>query len=443
MSVDKAKDPSPKENKIVEPKPEFATKTENKPDAKPKKQGMGEGQKPVPKAYKDNWNDIFGKKHINLEGAPRKAYLDGLRGAAACMVLLGHLSIALTIQLGPLRIFASGNYGVCIFFILSGYVLAGLAQNSTLSLSAQTIRRYLRLAIPILLTSSVAWGLLALGAYHNKAAGDIVRSWWMAAWYQFEPSFTDMVWQSLYGCFVGVEPIYNSSLWTMQPELTGSFCVLLINAVSGNRILRASLLLIWAGLDLTSYYPLFAAGALLFEIEAELRFFYAKIFRTAALKALAIVALCCVGIYLGMPELKPLRWYGWLPQFANDNDMRWHQIAALASMVAVLLSPMLQSIFGSALGRYLGRTSFVMYLLQVPVICSYTAWVVVMMSEFGQPDWLVVRIAAVSTVAVIFLISTVLYRFIDESGVRLSRLAGRQIDSLFPARRGEPADRGR
>jgi len=66
MSVDKAKDTPPKkpvvENKIVEAKPESSTKPENKPDATPKRQGMGEGQKPVSKAYKDNWNDIFGKK---------------------------------------------------------------------------------------------------------------------------------------------------------------------------------------------------------------------------------------------------------------------------------------------------------------------------------------------------------------------------------------------
>jgi hypothetical protein len=66
MSVDKAKDTPPKkaitENKIVESKPESSTKMENKPDATPKKQGIGEGQKPVSKAYKDNWNDIFGKK---------------------------------------------------------------------------------------------------------------------------------------------------------------------------------------------------------------------------------------------------------------------------------------------------------------------------------------------------------------------------------------------
>jgi hypothetical protein len=66
MSVDKVKDTSPKkpmaENKTVEAKTESSTKTENKSNATPKKQGMGEGQKPVSKAYKDNWNDIFGKK---------------------------------------------------------------------------------------------------------------------------------------------------------------------------------------------------------------------------------------------------------------------------------------------------------------------------------------------------------------------------------------------
>jgi hypothetical protein len=54
------------ESKAVEAKPEAAktetAKTETKPDAPSKKQGMGEGQKRVSQAYKDNWNDIFGKK---------------------------------------------------------------------------------------------------------------------------------------------------------------------------------------------------------------------------------------------------------------------------------------------------------------------------------------------------------------------------------------------
>jgi hypothetical protein len=50
------------EAKAVDPKAETSPTIESKPDAAPKKQGMGEGQKAVTKAYKDNWNDIFGKK---------------------------------------------------------------------------------------------------------------------------------------------------------------------------------------------------------------------------------------------------------------------------------------------------------------------------------------------------------------------------------------------
>ena len=58
----KGGEPKAVETKAVEGKAETAPTVESKPDAAPKKQGMGEGQKPVTQAYKDNWNDIFGKK---------------------------------------------------------------------------------------------------------------------------------------------------------------------------------------------------------------------------------------------------------------------------------------------------------------------------------------------------------------------------------------------
>ena len=53
------KEPAKKEpeSKAVEAAPKA-----EKADAAPKGQGMGEGQKPVTQAYKDNWNAIFGKK---------------------------------------------------------------------------------------------------------------------------------------------------------------------------------------------------------------------------------------------------------------------------------------------------------------------------------------------------------------------------------------------
>jgi hypothetical protein len=45
-----------------ESKPAEAAPKAEKADVAPKRQGMGEGQKPVSQAYKDNWNAIFGNK---------------------------------------------------------------------------------------------------------------------------------------------------------------------------------------------------------------------------------------------------------------------------------------------------------------------------------------------------------------------------------------------
>ena len=54
-----SKQPASKES---ESKAAEAAPKAEKADAAPKRQGMGEGQKPVTQAYKDNWNAIFGKK---------------------------------------------------------------------------------------------------------------------------------------------------------------------------------------------------------------------------------------------------------------------------------------------------------------------------------------------------------------------------------------------
>ena len=50
------------ESKTVEPKTETVKPEGGKTEAAPSNKGMGEGQKPVSQAYKDNWNAIFAKK---------------------------------------------------------------------------------------------------------------------------------------------------------------------------------------------------------------------------------------------------------------------------------------------------------------------------------------------------------------------------------------------
>jgi len=75
--------------KGVEAKAETAPTSESKPDAAPRKQGMGEGQKPVSKAYKDNWNDILEKRKSDRARKKRKALPRGVSRAFATGALEG------------------------------------------------------------------------------------------------------------------------------------------------------------------------------------------------------------------------------------------------------------------------------------------------------------------------------------------------------------------
>jgi peptidoglycan/LPS O-acetylase OafA/YrhL len=93
---------------------------------------------------------------------------------------------------------------------------------------------------------------------------------------------------------------------------------------------------------------------------------------------------------------------------------------------SVLHWRLLQSLLGNALGRLLGRISFVLYLIHVPIICSLTSWLVLQL-----PDDVAVPVAAASTIIVVFAASIALHRWIDEIPTRWSRSAGHAIDALL------------
>jgi peptidoglycan/LPS O-acetylase OafA/YrhL len=346
----------------------------------------------------------------------RKAYLDGLRGCAACVVFFAHILIALNSHLNALF---NGNAAVCVFFVLSGYVLTDLSRRSDLSFPAQALRRYVRLVVPMLVTSGFAWALLAAGLYRNLEAAAALDSWWLARWYGFEPSFRGMVVEAVYGVFVSGQSIYNCNLWTMRPELIGSLWIFVINATAPARGLRTVCYIALALFYAADYLPLFPAGALLYEFQPEIAGAVSKL-RGHALPAVsfAVGLLLCTIITTEREFTGPV--FAWLP--ADTNDTHWHMIGAPIVVAATLHWPLAQAALASRLGRFLGRISFVLYLVHVPIICSFTAWAFL---AFGA------TIAALSTVVLVFVASAATYRLIDEMPTRLSRQGGRALDALF------------
>lgn len=341
----------------------------------------------------------------------RKPYLDGVRGVAACVVFFAHLSLSLA---GKTWVF-NGNAAVCIFFVLSGYVLSELVQRSPLSFPAQVVRRYLRLVVPMLLTSAFAWVLLATGLYRNQQAAALLSSSfdssWLASWYKFDPSFRGMIGETLYSVFIDGRSDYNCNLWTMQPELIGSLYVFAINAAARSRPLRTICYLALGAFYSTEYIMLFAVGALLHDFHGEIALKIKRSWIPASTFLLALV-LC----------ESPTKWLKFVP----IDGMYWQMAGATLLVLSVLHLAALQALLGNALGRLLGRISFVLYLIHVPIICGLTAWIVLFL-----PASIAAPIAGLTTVIVVFATSIAIYRWVDQLPTQWSRTAGYAVDTML------------
>jgi peptidoglycan/LPS O-acetylase OafA/YrhL len=358
--------------------------------------------------------------HLLIVLVPNLIAVNGGIGWAARLTTLGK---------SPLAVLWNGNSGVCVFFILSGYVMTDFARHTTLSLPAQSIRRYLRLAIPILITSVFSWALLYLGLMHNVVDPDLTGGW-LANWYRFEPSALHMIYEALAGTFLTGSNAYNPNLWTMEPELMGSLFVMLFCTIARGRVERTLLFALLMVLYRGDYLPLFAVGALLHDYEREL----------ALLRGAAAIVMFIAGLYIcSLPSVGPdiaLPWHVLLPRiFSFDNDRYWHSIGAMLIVAALLQSEPLQAAFASRVGRFLGRISFTLYLIHIPLLASFTAALMLAMKETGRLP--TVLVAGSVTVALVLVISWLASDVVDGAGVRLSRAAGRLWMRLLAQRQAE------
>ena len=174
-------------------------------------------------------------------------YLDGLRGLAAFQVVFHHFiltfypalfifpgvathlpgTIEATISASPLNLLWDGNFAVCLFFILSGYVLSHkffLHGNAEIA-TAAAVKRYFRLALPAAFSVLLAYVMMKLSLFFNQPAGVAAGSDWLAGVWTFQPRFFDALNQAFLGVFFAGTFSYNAVLWTIALEFAGSFIV--------------------------------------------------------------------------------------------------------------------------------------------------------------------------------------------------------------------------
>lgn len=323
--------------------------------------------------------------------------LEALRGIAAVVVVLNHSILAFLPQyygFGPgggsqslggslAFVFINGTAAVCLFFVLSGYVLTRrycLSGNPRILLKG-VVKRWPRLMGPVFVTVLLSYALFYFHLYHYRQAGAVSGSPWLSLFGLafFRPSAPPLTTAAIHlhgalvqGAFLTFfrgDALFDSSLWTMRPEFAGSLIAfgaapLLLDArkISARFTIGVAALVVmllhFAQPELEAF-PIGTAMAVLLPHRAVLP-------RIAAWPVL-LLSLYLLGypgrpegaytafgglVFLGMPACDPL-------------------ILGAALLIGVVETfPPLRRLFSGRLPAILGELSFPVYLLHVLVICT-------------------------------------------------------------------------
>jgi len=383
------------------------------------------------------------------------ACLDGVRGWAALMVACSHFVFAMHPALlgageahahfpGAAWLGRTGaivlynpQFAVDIFFVLSGFVLATSVNNRPAPLVELVLRRWLRLGLPILATTALIWPLVNNHLFWPSTAGALAKSDWLTLMYA-TPAGADYAYMTLprlfAGSLVGIfvpellpMPFYNPALWTMKMEFWGS-----VGLFAGYTLLPAAWAARGAGLlaaliaiGFTWQVPLlapFCFGIALFE----LRRLAGP--RAAVPRPAAGVALLALGVLLGgMPYDMRLEPYASLfrlgAPWVGSVSLLSFRVGALCVVAAVLAWPPLQRLLLGRVSQWLGRVSFALYLVHVPILCSLGAWLLLRLEPALGYNAATLAVLP-AFLAAALTVAALAARWIDEPSIRLAKRFG-------------------
>ncbi|MGS5021937.1 acyltransferase family protein [Paenibacillus sp. JJ1683] len=355
-------------------------------------------------------------------------YLEGLRGFAAFVVVIFHFlgtfypsSIYGTLNnintpaksellfvSTPLNVLYNGNFAVCIFFVLSGFVLS-IKFFKTKDLSAVTesaIKRYFRLVIPVIFSVLIFYFCFRM-------------------FEKDEPNIYKALYEGFIGSFFSHTANYNVVLWTMSFEFMGSFIVFLFCALFGKSRNRIFFYFLFILLFWKTYYLGFVLGLLLCD------FHYNNtsklgVIENRLLKWTLLILALLLGSYPNQLEKmdNSIKLNDTIYAFFSKlegADSFYHSIGAFIILLVVLNSSTLKTIFSSKFMNFIGEISFSMYLIHNAIIFYFSknVFYYLLLEREIPYVWCFVFTISIS-IPIIFFISVIYAKWIDKKSVSFS-----------------------
>ena len=374
-------------------------------------------------------------------GGGRISQLDGLRGLAAMIVVFSHIATGFVPALyfgseqlavpqwqasfatSPLFVAINGSFAVYIFFVLSGFVIAGSADTSKASIPTNCIARVVRLSVPCSMSVLLAAALLGLRITWISEAAKIVNHKWIRDYIGDYPLRVVLA-EASGGYYLTGGSHLNPVLWTMQRDLIGSLAIYIIFGVFRERMPRlvacaVAVLALAVSKVEAHYYLCFVAGSALFLMRDQV----------SRLPSWAGILALCVGLVLGgRPFAVPTFGSFYYIPYTVLGKLYLYvwPLGAAFIVTGTLLSATAASVLGSPAGRFFGRISFGVYLIHFALLKSLMSYLFVSYGRFGPVEFAISSLVYICTVIAAGFVFTIL---VVEPATRLSFMVKRRAVS--------------
>lgn len=376
----------------------------------------------------------------------RITWIDGLRGMASLFIVFHHFimgyypaayegvgalkhmsgTIEADFSQSPLAFFAIGDFWVSVFCLVSGFVISYQVFHMTdaKEFSRSLLKRYPRLMLPVFALSAIVYVMLHLGLFFNTPAAAISGSEWLAQFYQDKTTISDLIFSSIADTWiVGMSTLYSNAFWMLADLFAGSFMAYILAAMGkgmNRRMLYVYIGVVVVYFSTNSRLTNFALGVLLAYLVEQFGSRLLAHPRASAFLGTGMLALSVIlGAYpVAYSPTNAYRILNHLPDRLNPYYF-YHMLAAALLVAAIYLLKPLRRLLSIKPALFLGKISYSVYLVHIPVLFSLSAWLLLKFTKKTQDYNLSARLMFGISILVILVFSWLFYRFIEKPSAKL------------------------
>jgi len=359
----------------------------------------------------------------------RIVWLDGLRGLACICIFLHHFSLAFfpamfygeavpsrlgtfdaAVAQSPFSFLLNGNYMVALFCMISGFVISVQIMNlqDKNRLSDIVIKRYFRLMLPVFAVGFLVFLLSNLRFFFHMDVAAVSASPWLPNYYKEPIGFFAFLRSALVDTwFLGTD-LLSTAFWMLSKMFFGTFLCVILSCICWRYQSRAWIVYLFVS------FCFFARSELYLAFTLGTLIAWAYVNQPRVFQKYAGVAALIFGLFLGaFPSgVVPTNVYRYFYHALSHID--WHIIGAGLTLYGLFSCASLQKLFSLRPFQFLGKISYAVYLLHIPLTFSFSCFAFVrLIDTVGYVAAAFLSLAA--TLVLLVVLSFLFHKYVERA----------------------------